>query len=133
MSSTAGTPTAIDQNNKLTRRFVIEIPFIRSHTNKHTYISSFQLLSFDVIEMNNIVFVNTSGIGCFIECLKHSTKHEKHSAKSLPSVALGKEGSTNSTSAKASLSSTFSRALGKEKRPSRRRGDGDGVFAECFR
>jgi hypothetical protein len=57
MSSTTGTPTAIDQNNKLTRRFIIEIPFIRSHTNKHTYMSSFQLLSLDVIEMNNIVFV----------------------------------------------------------------------------
>jgi hypothetical protein len=60
------------------------------------------------------------------------------------SVALGKEGSANSTSAKPSLPSTFSRALGtdfaecqtildKEKPLSRRRGDGDGVFAECSR
>jgi hypothetical protein len=54
----------------------------------------------------------TTGIGCFAECLKHSANPEKHSAKALPSVALGKEGSTNSTSAKASLPSTFSRALG---------------------
>jgi hypothetical protein len=35
-------------------------------------------------------------------------------------VTLGKEGSANSTSATTSLSSTFYRALGKEKRPSRR-------------
>jgi hypothetical protein len=49
----------------------------------------------------------------------------------LPTVALGKEGSTNSTSAKASLPSTFSRALGKEKWSLRRRGNGDGFFAEC--
>jgi hypothetical protein len=34
---------------------------------------------------------------------------------------LGKEGSANSASAKPSLSSVFSRALGKEKRPLRRR------------
>jgi hypothetical protein len=66
-----------------------------------------------------------------------------HSAKPLPSVTLGKEGSAHSTSAKPSLLSTFSRALGtdftecqvvldKEKPPSRRRGDGDDVFAECL-
>jgi hypothetical protein len=57
---------------------------------------------------------------------------EKHSAISLPSVALSKEGSAKSTSAKASLPSIFYRALGKvfaeyqtilgkEKRLSRRR------------
>jgi hypothetical protein len=57
---------------------------------------------------------------------------------------LSKEGSTNSTSAKPSLPSTFFRALGtdfnecqvvlgKEKPSSRRLGDGDGVFAECIR
>jgi hypothetical protein len=83
----------------------------------------------------------TTGIDGFAECLKHSAKPEKHSAKTLPSVALGKEGSTHSTSAKPSLPSTFSRALnkdfaecqtilGKEKPSSRRRGDGDDVFAE---
>jgi hypothetical protein len=54
----------------------------------------------------------------------------------LPSVALGKEGSANSTSAKPSLPSTFSRAecqavLGKEKPLSRRWGDGVN-FAECL-
>jgi hypothetical protein len=38
----------------------------------------------------------------------------------MPNVTLGKEGSANSTSAMTSLSSTFYRALGKEKRPSRR-------------
>jgi hypothetical protein len=54
----------------------------------------------------------TTGNGRFAECPKHSTK--PHSAKALPSVALGKEGSANSTSANASLPSTFSRALGKE-------------------
>jgi hypothetical protein len=58
----------------------------------------------------------------------------------LPSVALGKEVSARSTSAKPSLPSTFSRALGKEicRVPDSTRqrkaavtasGDGDGVFA----
>jgi hypothetical protein len=50
----------------------------------------------------------------FAECLKHS-------AKALPSVALGKESSAHSASAKPFLSSTFSRTLGKEKQPLRRR------------
>jgi hypothetical protein len=70
------------------------------------------------------VAIVTTGIDGFAECLKHSSK-------SLPSVALGKEGSTHSASAKPSLPSTFSRALGKdfaecqevlgkEKQPSRR-------------
>jgi hypothetical protein len=89
--------------------------------------------------------VHTTRIGRFAECLKHS-------AKSLSSVALGKvfvecrtrqRALANSTSAKAYLPSTFFRALatefadcqgvlGKEKPSSRRRGDGDGVFAECL-
>jgi hypothetical protein len=51
----------------------------------------------------------TTGIGCFAECLKHSANPEKHSAKSLTSVALGKEGSVNSTSVNAYLPNTFSR------------------------
>jgi hypothetical protein len=50
----------------------------------------------------------TTRIGRFAECLKHSANPEKHSVKSWPSVAPGKEGSANSTSAKASLPSTFS-------------------------
>jgi hypothetical protein len=53
------------------------------------------------------VQIVTTGNGRFAEC-------PKHSVKALPSVALGKEGSTNSTSAKPSLPSTFSRTLGKE-------------------
>jgi hypothetical protein len=53
----------------------------------------------------------TTRIGRFAECLKHSANPEKHSVKSWPSVAPGKEGSANSTSAKASLPSTFYRAL----------------------
>jgi hypothetical protein len=84
----------------------------------------------------------TTGIDIFVEWLKHSAKPKKHSAQALPSVALGKEGSANSTSAKPSLPSTFFRelgtdfaecqaVLGKEKLSSRRRGDGDGFFAEC--
>jgi hypothetical protein len=73
--------------------------------------------------------------------MKHSAKPEKHSAKALPSVALGKEGSTHNASAKPSLPSTFSRALGKEvcrvPESTRQRkaavtatSDGDGVFAD---
>jgi hypothetical protein len=60
----------------------------------------------------------TTGIEHFAECLKHSAKPEKHSTKSLSTLTLGKEISANSTSATASLPSTFYRALGK-------------VFAEC--
>jgi hypothetical protein len=56
---------------------------------------------------NLLTVLLTTGIGCFAECLKHSANPEKHSAKHLPSVALDKEGSANSTSAKASLPSTF--------------------------
>jgi hypothetical protein len=38
----------------------------------------------------------TTGIDRFAECLKHSAKPEKHSTKTLPSIALVKEGSANS-------------------------------------
>jgi hypothetical protein len=51
----------------------------------------------------------TIGIGRFA-----AAKSEKHSAKSLPSVTLGEERSTNSTSATASMLSTFYQALGKD-------------------
>jgi hypothetical protein len=61
---------------------------------------------------------NTTRIDLFVKCLKHLAKPGKHSAKALPSVTLGKESSTNCTSATASLPSTFYRALGK-------------AFAEC--
>jgi hypothetical protein len=53
-------------------------------------------------------------------CSKHTAKTILHSAKALPSVTLDKERSANCTSATASLPSTFCRALGKEKSPSRR-------------
>jgi hypothetical protein len=61
---------------------------------------------------------STIGHSSFAECLRHSAKHIKHSANTLPSVTLGKERSVNCTSATASLPSTFCRALGKD-------------FAEC--
>jgi hypothetical protein len=61
---------------------------------------------------------NTTGHSSFAECRRHSAKAILPSAKALPSVTLGKERSTNCTSATASLPSTFCRALGKE-------------FAEC--
>jgi hypothetical protein len=64
--------------------------------------------------------------------------------KGFASVALGKEGSAHSASAKPSLLSTFSRALDKvvcrvlentwqRKAAVTAPGDGDGVFAECPR
>jgi hypothetical protein len=56
----------------------------------------------------------TTKIGLFAECLKHSVKPKKHSAKSLPSVELDKESSVNCTSITASLPSTFYPALGKD-------------------
>jgi hypothetical protein len=63
---------------------------------------------------------------------------EKHSAKTLSSVALDKEISANSTSAMTSLPSTFYRALGKVGTRQRKMavtapGDGGGDFAECSR
>jgi hypothetical protein len=60
---------------------------------------------------SRVLHACTTGIDGIAECLKHSVK-------SLPSVALGKECSAHSASAKLSLPSTFSRALGK-------------AFAEC--
>jgi hypothetical protein len=53
--------------------------------------------------------INTTGIGLFAECLPI-----KHSAKSLPSVALGTQSLANCTSVMASLPCTFYRALGKD-------------------
>jgi hypothetical protein len=61
-----------------------------------------------------------TGISSFAVCLRHTAKAILYSAKSLPSVTLDKERSANYTSATASLPSTFCRALGKEKSPSRR-------------
>jgi hypothetical protein len=74
---------------------------------------------------------STIGIECFVECLKHL-------AKCLPSVTLDKERSVNSTSATASLPSTFYRALSRVSLGTWQRkvavtapGNGDGAFAEC--
>src|SRR5688500_7096742 len=67
-----------------------------------------------------IVMTLTTGISSFAVCLIHSAKAILHSAKALPSVTLHKERSANCTSATSSLPSTFCRALGKEKSPSRR-------------
>jgi hypothetical protein len=49
----------------------------------------------------------TTGIAFFAECLRHSAKAILHSAKPLTSVTLGKEHSTNISSANGSLPSTF--------------------------
>jgi hypothetical protein len=98
----------------------------------------------------------TIGISCCTECLKHSVKLKKHSAKALTSVTYDKESSANCTSTTASLPSTFYRPLdkdfaecqqllGKEKSPSRRqvtatepvpsahrvRLDKDSLFVKC--
>ena len=63
----------------------------------------------------------TTGFRFFAECLRHSAKAKLHLAKPLPSAALSKEHTAKNWSAKPSLPSVFYRALGKEKRPSRRR------------
>jgi hypothetical protein len=95
-----------------------------------------------LVELTCTIITNTYGINRFAECLKHSAKPKKHSAKALPSVTLDKEGLANSASAKPSLPSAFSRALSKEvcrvPESTRQRkavvtvpGDGDGGFAEC--
>ena len=60
----------------------------------------------------------TTGQQFFAECPRHSAKAYLHLAKALSSVALGKERSEKKLSAKASLLSSFCRALGKD-------------FAEC--
>jgi hypothetical protein len=73
-----------------------------------------------IAEKNNQIRRCTTGISYFAVCLRHTAKTILHSVKALPSVTLGKERSTNCTSAAISLPSTFCRALGKEKSPSRR-------------
>jgi hypothetical protein len=55
----------------------------------------------------------TTGNGYFAECQKHSAKLQKHSAKPLPSVALGKGHTEEKLSAQGTLPSAFRRALGK--------------------
>ena len=56
---------------------------------------------------------NTTGLAYFAECHRHSAKAEKHTATSLPSVALGEAHTAFLLPAKPALSSAFSRALGK--------------------
>lgn len=72
----------------------------------------------------------TTRHNCFAECFRHSAKPRKHSAKSLSSVTLDKEVSTNCTSATASLSSTFS-VTQQRKVTVTATSDDDGDFAEC--
>ena len=60
----------------------------------------------------------TTGFWFFAECRPHSAKPALHSAKALPSAALGKEHSAKNSSAKNSLPSATCRAL-------------DKAFAEC--
>ena len=55
----------------------------------------------------------TTGFRFFAECLRHSAKARLHSAKPLPSAALGKEHTAKNWSAKHSLPSVFYWALGK--------------------
>ena len=56
----------------------------------------------------------TTGYRSFAECQGHSAKPQKHSAKGLPSVTLGKRHSVNWLSVNASLPSVFCRALGED-------------------
>ena len=84
-------------------------------------------------KMINISTFYTTADGLFAECLGHSTKPLLHSAKALPSAALGKE-----QSAKVSLPSATYRALGKafaechiSTRQKKTDVNSDGLFAEC--
>ena len=56
----------------------------------------------------------TAGSRSFAECRGHSAKAQKHSAKGLPSVTLGKRHSATPLTTKASLPSVFCRTLGKD-------------------
>jgi hypothetical protein len=93
--------------------------------------SDFNFIPCDWLPVLSCSASSTTGHSSFNECRRHSAKAILHSAKALPSVTLGKERLANCTSATASLSSTFCRALdkeftechltlGKEKSPSRR-------------
>jgi hypothetical protein len=84
---------------------------IRWHSTKAPSLSSARRTSTQQRDHQRAPF--TTGNNLFVECLKHSTKPGKHSAKALPTVTLGKESSTNCTSVTTSLSSTFYRALDK--------------------
>jgi hypothetical protein len=103
-----------------------------------------RLKIFLIIQKDHIRQPHTIGIGLFAECLKHSTKPEKHSAKSLSSVALDKESSANCTSVMTYLPSTFYRTLdkdftechrvfGKRKVTVTVTGNRDDAFGECSR
>ena len=56
---------------------------------------------------------DTTGLPYFAECHRHSAKAEKHSANSLPSVALGEAHTAFLLPAKPALPSAFSWTLGK--------------------
>jgi hypothetical protein len=77
----------------------------------------------------------TTGFRIFAECLGHSAKPRKHSAKALPSVTPGKAHSAANIPAKTSLPSAFCRALGKGLVFAERQEEGArqslGHFAEC--
>ena len=62
---------------------------------------------------SKIVWPTTTGLAYFAKCHRHSAKAEKHSATSLPSVALGEAHTIFLLPAKPALPSAFSRALGK--------------------
>jgi len=57
---------------------------------------------------------NTTGNKIFAVCPRHTAKPKKHSAKTLPSVTLGKQHTAYIVTAKVYLPSVFYRALGKD-------------------
>ena len=80
----------------------------------------------------------TTADAFFAECWGHSAKPAKHSAKALPSAALGKEQSAKNPSAKVSLPSATYRALSKafaechiSTQQKKSNINSDGLFAEC--
>jgi hypothetical protein len=91
-------------NNDINNRTQNKKDFVRAIGHFVRQGKDFVMISYDFQYVRSL----TTGI-------RHSANPEKHSTKSLPSVVLDKDGLANSTSAKASLPSTFYRAFDKEK------------------
>ena len=73
-----------------------------------------EALSLGTRRVGLLVSLDTTGLDYFAECLTHSAKAGLHLAKALPSVTLSKPHSAKPLTAKGTLPSATSWALGKE-------------------
>ena len=91
---------------------VCDYPYVSRSRSKPGAMFSFPLWSLH-LTLQLLVAFNTTRFPFFAECPRHSAKTILHSAKDLPSAALGKNHSAKLQSAKPALPSVFYRTLGK--------------------